>query len=161
MRDLPASLPTAAAFILGVLITCGWADPASARCAAFDAAGVPFYACAARGSGSFWLSARGQPAVRALRLDGDGGPFFLLSMDYEEGDRAGAWTASAGFVLTLRRGGAGPRRDQLAAEFCGPAPVPVRQGPEGPPEPRSCGQWTTLLDGSAFRSDVAVERRAR
>ncbi|MBD0273612.1 MAG: hypothetical protein ICV73_17005 [Acetobacteraceae bacterium] len=151
---------TATAAVLGVLAACGWADPASAaRCAAFEAEGVPFYVCTSHGSEGFWLSARGQPSVFALRLEDESGPFFLLSMDYEEGDRVGAWTAAADFVLTLRWDGAGPRRDKLTAEFCarGPAPVRVRSG--GAPEPRPCGQWTTLLDGLAFPAVAERQRR--
>lgn len=92
---------------------------------AFSAAGVPFYTCTKAGSRGFWLSAEGQPSVVALHFDGEGGPQFILSMDYEEGDPVGAWVASTDFVVTLRRDSAGPRRGELTAEFCDPVPVAV------------------------------------
>ena len=157
----------AAAAVFGASAFCAWADPAgAARCVAFEAAGVPFYACVSNWPGGFRLSAGGQASVGALRVGDESGPFLLLSMDYEEGDRVGAWTAATDFVVTLRWDGAGPRRDTLAAEFCAPGgPVPVRVHFEGPPQPRSCGQWTTLLDGLAFPSSAsaaaAAERRRR
>jgi hypothetical protein len=158
-RALPSPFTVAAA-TFGVLAACGRADPANAApCAAFEAAGVPFYACASGGPSGFRLSAGGQTSVGALRFEDENGPFFLLSMDYEEDDRVGAWTAAADFVVTLRWDGAGPRRDKLAAEFCGPAgPVPVRIRFQAPPEPLSCGQWATLLDGLAFPAGTAHRR---
>lgn len=153
---LPARSARAVAAILGLLAACGWADPAGAApCVAFGAAGVPFYACVNGGRVGFWLSAGAQSSVAALLEQDEGGPFFLLSMDYEEDDRVGAWTAEADFVVTLRWDSAGPRRDELAVQFCGPRPVPVRIRFQGPPEPRLCGQWTTLLDGLDFPSAVA------
>jgi hypothetical protein len=155
----PPRRAAAAASLLGPLAACCWAGPASAApCAGFEAAGVPFYACAGGGRAGFRLSAGGQTSVGALRLEDESGPFFLLSMDYEEGDRVGAWTASADFVVTLRWDGAGPRRGELAAEFCGPGPVPVRVRFAGSPEPRWCGRWVTLLGGLDFPDDTA--RRA-
>lgn len=153
MRDHhpPRRATAAAASVLGTLAACCWAGPAGAvPCAAFEAAGVPFYACAGGGRAGFRLSAGGQASVGALRLEDESGPFFLLSMDYEEGDRVAAWTATADFVVTLRWDGAGAGRSELRAEFCGPGPVPVRVRFEGPPEPRRCGQWTTLLGGLEF-----------
>ena len=130
---------------------------------AFDAAGVPFFACVtADGIGGLRLSAGGQTSVGALLLENESGPFLLLSMDYEEGDRVGGWMATAEFVLTLRWDRAGPRRGRLMAEFCAPSgPVPVRVGFQGSPEPCSCGQWTTLLDGLAFPNAVAAGRGTR
>lgn len=159
-HDFPSPFRAIAASVCGLLAAGGWADPASAaRCVAFEAAGVPFYTCVSEWPGAFRLSAGGQASVGALLLEDDSGPFLLLSMDYEEGDRVGAWTATTGFVLTLRWDGAGPRRDKLTAEFCAPGPVPVRMHFEGPPEPRLCGQWTTLLDGLPFPADAVAHRK--
>lgn len=156
-HDLP--FPLAATFF--IMAACCRAAPAGATpCAAFEAAGVPFFACASNdGPGALRLSAGGQTSVGGLRLEDESGPFFLLSMDYEAGDHVGAWTAATGFVLTLRWDGAGPRRDVLAAEFCAPWPVPVRLHFEGPPEPRTCGQWATLLEGVAFPAAATAARR--
>jgi hypothetical protein len=162
-HDLSSFFDASAVPVFGVLAVCGWACPANAApCAAFEAAGLPFYACASEdGLGGFRLSPGGQASVGALRLEDESGPFFLLSMDYEESDRAGPWTAAADFVLTLRWDSAGPRRGELRAQFCAPdgRPVPVRLRFRRPPEPRSCGQWTTLLDGLAFPAAVAGDGR--
>lgn len=159
-HKFPSPPAATAASLLGILIAGGWAGPASAaRCADFEAAGVPFYTCISDGPAGFRLSAGEQTSVGALRLEDENGQFLVLSMDYEEGDRVGAWTAATDFVVTLRWGSAGPHRDELAVEFCGPRPVPVRIRFQGPPEPRSCGQWTTLLDGLTYPDKVTERRR--
>lgn len=150
------------ASLLGLFAACGWAGPASAApCASFEAAGVPFHACVDEGRGGFWLSAGGQPSASASRGEDENGRFHILSMDYEEGDRVGVWKAAADFVVTLRRDGAGPRRGDLAAEFCGPGPVPVRVRHEWPPEPRRCGQWAVLIGGSDLPAGAAERTGGR
>lgn len=145
-RRLRAPSLMVAASVFGVLAPECRANSTSAQCAAFSAAGVPFYTCTRAGGGGFWLSAGGQASVAALHLDGEGGPRFVLSMDYEKGDPVGAWVASTDFVVTLRWDSAGPRRGELTAEFCGPAPVPVAISEDGTTM-RACGTHVPLMKG--------------
>lgn len=151
----PSLVMAASAF--SVLVPECQANSAGVQCAAFSAAGVPFYTCTKAGSRGFWLSAGGQPSVVALPLDGEGGPQFILSMDYEEGDPVGAWVASTDFVVTLRWDSAGPRRGELTGEFCGPAPVPVAVSGNGITM-RACGTHVPIMKGlrwAPWREPVA------
>jgi hypothetical protein len=157
-RRLNARSLVVAASAFGVLAPGCWASAAGVRCAAFNAAGIPFYTCTRPGVGGFWLSAGGQASVTALHTEGKGGPLFILSMDYEAGDPAGAWVASTDFVVTLRWDSAGPRRGELTAEFCGPAPVPVAVL-GGDTTLRTCGTLVPLIEGLQWAPGLPMARR--
>lgn len=136
--------------------------PPLQHCVAFEAMALPFRVCVGASAlgGGFSLHGPGQPGgVGGLLFDNEGEPpFFLLSTDYEAGVPVGGHPPPPHyFRLTLRWESAGPWRGILAAEFCGPEPVPVRLGAAAP-ELRFCGQWATLVDGLAFPSDAARRR---
>jgi hypothetical protein len=122
-----------------------WADTTAGGCAAFVAAGVPFYTCIRGGVGGFLLSAGGQASVVALLRDGDDGPQFILSMDYEAGDPVGTWAVSNDFDLILRWDRDGPEAGKLTAEFCGPFPVPVAVA-GGDTALRTCGARMPIFE---------------
>jgi hypothetical protein len=140
--------------------------PPPVPCVAFAVSGLPFRACvdATAPGGGFSLRGPGQAdSLGGLLYDDEDEtaeePFFFLSTDYEAGVPIGGYAPPPTyFRLTLRWDSAGPRGGALVAEVCGPEAVPVRIGPQGPPEWRSCGQWTVLVGGLTFPIDAARRR---
>jgi hypothetical protein len=136
--------------LLGAVLLIGWSSPGRSQpsCIAFEAAGLPFLACTSEGGVE--LQVAGQPAIRAYRDDLRSDARYLLADEYEAGERIGSYEAEAEFGLTLLWASAGNWHDQLVAEFCGPAPVPVRMLPGSGLERRSCGEWMVLIDDLPF-----------